>query len=336
MKKTLLALLTVGAFLAFSAFSALAADPLIYVDFDEITPTTLNSGDTYPLDSYYERGTSVTAVFIESINGDGVVFGPATGDGINGPNSAGPQGGQVMFIDAGSPEKEEGLNWELSSYYPIMDFTVEVVFWLATNNNSGNDHPSLGAIGIQNIWSSSWPTGSKLQMELRNIGNAALVGRPADSQKLEVAAWQPDGTEVRVVSTNIISAPAWHTCQVLFDYNESDVANCSITMYLDGVLQGSVVYDATDATDVFDHSWAVFGTPVVGARSGFGNFRFQLGMSMSHLISGTDNRGLQGAIDAFALSEGLLSPSQFVLPGGFNPPPPPTPTAADPAWQVYR
>ncbi|MCD6386165.1 hypothetical protein J7M23_10375 [Candidatus Sumerlaeota bacterium] len=303
------------------------ADPLIYLDFDgAYHPSVLQSGDQYFLD-WSERGTSVTAVWVEVLNGDGVEIKAPDGDGINAPATSGPQGGKAMVIDSGG--KEEGLNIEMSGPYHPGDYTVEICFWTATNNISGN------TVGLQDLWSSDWPTGDVLTNCLRIIGNAGGVGRPQDDRHIEMVCWEADGNEIRIESLAEITPQVWHTAQFVFDYNESDPANCSFSFYLDGTLQGTASYDATKTGgtgEAFTRFWPVWGTPATGCRAGIGGWRFGLGCSMNRLINGSDNRGLQGAIDAFCISQGALDPSEFVLPGGFNPPPP---TSAY-SWELYE
>lgn len=314
------------------------ADPLLYLDFDNHPDATLLSGQTYTLQTD-ELATSITGVYVELLGSgaNGVDIKVPDGDGINLPASSGPQGGKAMIIESGG--KEEGFNFEMSSAYPIGDYTVEVCFWTATNNIAGN------TVGLQDIWSSDWPTGDVLTNCLRIIGNAGAVGRPQDDRHLEMVCWQANGAEIRIVSLAEITPRVWHTAQFVFDYNEIDPANCTFYFYLDGVLQGSATYNAAitgGSGESFRHFWGVMGTPVTGARTGIGAWRFGLGCSMNRLISGIDNRGLQGATDAFCISAGALTPDKFVLPGGWSPPVPtpiPTPTPVSGVnilWQLFE
>lgn len=291
-----------------------AVDPMFYIDFDNRTPTTLASGQTYTLDSS-ERGTSVTAIYAEVMGAaDGVDIKIPNGDGTLAPASSGPQGDGAMVID--SSGKEEGLNVELSQAYPIGDYTVEATFWLQTNNISGN------TVGLQNIWTADWPSGSYAMSNLRVIGDANAVGRPADNQHLELVIGTSGG-EVRIESTSVISAATWHTAQCVFDYNEATPASSTAKFYLDGALQGTTTYDAATS---YDHGFAIYGTPVTGARAGIGSWRFSIGCSTNRMINGADNRGVQGAIDAFSITPAALTSGQFVLPGGFS--------AVD-NWSIY-
>lgn len=323
-----------------------SADPILYLDFDNHPGGTLQSGNPYYL-QWDERGTSITTVYTEVLNGDGVDIKIPEGAGVDYPNTEGPQGGKAMHIDAGSPDKEEQFNFEMSTAYHPGDYTVEVVFWLATNSNSGNDHPAAGVLTIQNIWSNSWPCLNPFHAELRNIGDGAAlpaINRPADARHIELAVWEGGGTEKRIVSIDEITAQVWHTAQMVFDYNEGNPANCPIEFYLDGTSQGSVTYDATasgtpggcPSPTFFEEFWGVFGTPAPGSgscRENIGAWRFILGGSTSRHVNGSDNRGMQGAIDAFCISEGALSPGEFVLPGGWSPPPP---AQAILLWQLYE
>ena len=322
-----------------------AADPLLYMDFDRYPSMTLQSGDIY-LFPWDEVGTSITAVYTEVLNGDGVVIKVPDGDGTTEPGDEGPQGGKAAHLDAGSPNKEEQFNFEMASAYHPGDYTVEVVFWLQTNNNTGNDHPGFPQpLAIQNIWSNSWPCLNPFHAELRNIGDGATaLGRPADARHIELAVWEGDGTEKRIVSLSEITPQVWHVAQMVFDYDEADPANCSVEFWLDGTLQGSVTYDATASgtpggcptPTFFEEFWGAYGAPALGSgscREGIGVWRFLLGGSTSRLVNGSDNRGMQGAIDAFAISEGALSSTEFVLPSGWSPP---MPTHVHTNWQLYQ
>ena len=287
------------------------------------------SGDQYFI-KWDERGTSVTAIFAEAMGAtDGPDIKLPDGDGINFPNTEGPQGGKALIVESGG--KEEGFNIEMSGPYHTGDYTIEICFWTSTDNLAGT------TVGLQDMWSSDWPTGNVLTNTLRILGDGNAVSRPADDKTLEMACWEADGNELRVNSTSPITAQTWHTAQFVFEYNESDPANCSFAMYLDGTPQGSQTYNATitgGGGESFERFWPIYGTPATGgARDAIGGWRFGLGISMNRQISSTDNRGLQGAIDAFCISEGALSPGAFVLPAGFSPPPP---TSSDTIWTVYE
>ncbi len=310
------------------SITASYAEPLLYLDFDLAPDRTLLSGDTYIID-WSDRGTSVTEIYAEVFGGDGIDIRVPDGDGVNLPNTAGPQGGKAMLIQSGGIE--EGFNIEMSGPYHTGDYTVEASFWTATNNISGNE------VGLQDIWSSDWPSGDVFTNTLRIIGNAAGVGRPDDDRHIEMVAWEADGTEIGIVSIGEITPQVWHTAQMVFDYNEADPANCTLEFYLDGTLQGSVTYNAATVGSLgeqFARFWPVWGTPdTSGARHGIGAWRFGLGCSMNRQITSTNNRGLQGAIDAFCISAGALDPGDFVLPAGFYPP---APVQANMLWQLYR
>lgn len=317
--------------------SVMAAEPIFYLDFDMKPDLVMTSGDLYSV-NWDERATSVTGIYAENLGASATTFDIKVpdGDGVNLPDSAGPQGGKAMIIESGG--FEEGFNIEMSGPYHPGDHTVEVCFWTANANLGGN------TVGLQNIWCNDWPTGNAVQHTLRIIGDAGAVGRAEDNEHIEMVCWQPGGTsgdEKRISSINPITAQTWHTAQFVFDYNESDPANTTFYFYLDGVLQGSNTYDAAktgpggEYTQWFMPIWGTPASSTTSCREEIGAFRFGLGISSNRLINGSDHRGLQGAIDAFCISEGALSPAEFVLPTGYEFPAPPAPLSAG-NWALYE
>jgi len=332
MKKIAVFLALTSAFVLLSGLAC--ADPLFYIDFDRKPDMHMDPGDIYPIE-WDERATSVTAIFADGLSGaDGPDISVPNGDGVDFPDTFGPQGGRVLFIESG--QIEEGFNIEMSDVYDIGDYTVEVCFWISTNDLTNNSYT------LQNIWTNAWPWGDGFSAILRVIGSKAAdwpISRPDDVKTLELAIFQPDG-EKRINTSGEISAQEWHTSQMVFDYNEADPTNCTISAYLDGSLTGTATYDCTvtgtrpDTTTVVTNKfWPTWGTPSTdGARYDIGSYRYFLGCSESRQVNFTDWRGMKGAIDAFCISGEALSPGEFVLPGGFNPP---APTSAD-SWAIYE
>lgn len=323
--------------MALASTAAIAQDDLIfYLDFDQVNATYSN-GDDYIINSPYDIATSVTQIYARILNGDGIEIGPANGDGTDKPNTPGQQGGNVMMLDSGG--FEEGLIPVLAAPYPVGDYTFEVTFWTSTNNLPGQ----YLDLGIQYLLGSEWPdspgNGQLFNGQLRILGNGSVVGRPADSGKLEWNAGNTLGAEVRCLTINPVQAQTWQTVAGVFDFNESNPANSEMRLYLDGVLQSTVAYDATltGNQEDFTRGYGAFGTPAIASgdpQEGIGAFRYSIGCSLNRVVNGSDNRGFNGAIDAVAISKAALGPGTFVLPAGFEPPAPLT-TQPD-AWPMYK
>ncbi len=346
MKRFGLILPMAAGLLLFFAAATAEAQPAFYIDFDDHPAGAYDRANEYIFDSSADVFTSITTLFFERMpptgdGGVGVEIKVPNGDGTTAPSSAGPQGGQAMVIESGG--FEEGISAAMTSPYWLGDLTIEVVFWTTSNNLSGN------TVGLQNLIGADWPdvapNGQHFSGVLRILGDGAPVSRPGDSQKLEWVGWQATsstGNERQCNSINVINPGQWYTAAGVFDYNESDPANSRMALYLDGVLQEEVVFDANSgANGVFDRRWGVFGTPAdgsfavddpAGVGNNIGRFRFAIGCSHNRMINGSDNRGLDGAIDAVAISLEALGPGTFVLPTGYTPPQPLESTS----WQMFE
>jgi concanavalin A-like lectin/glucanase superfamily protein len=243
-----------------------------------------------------------------------------------------PQGGNVLLCESGG--FEEGMVVELvaaglSSTEYTPDLTIEVMFRTTVANIAGN------TVGLQNIICCDWPSEQWFQGTLRILGDGAGAGRPSDSEHIEFAAWfpapSPNPNEVRVVSAATVVPDQWYHVAAIFDHNESDPSNSQIEMYIDGVSQGTAIYDAVDEVNSLevDHAFAVFGDPATEHARSDPAWRYWIGCSSNRNISFTDNRGLDGEIDAVNVTNQVLDPGTFLLPDG-----PPTSGTMD--WQMYR
>ena len=284
-------------------------EPLFYLDFDD-EDVVLKNGDAYYPDPVEERAWGVKGVYAEVINSDDLEISAPAGDGKLSPSAKGPQGGKALIMDSGG--KVESFNVETDSSYPLGDYTIEVVFWSAAENLEGN------RLGIQNIFA-SWSVAENfdyLYSCLRILGDGDPVGRPQDSGHLEFVVWDAAGREKRIVSKKPVKTREWNTLQAVFDYNESDPANSEMMLYINGVLQGKRSIKAEGLL----HGLGALLTPNYGTRRGVESCRFIIGSSpIRLLLSDRDHRGLQGAIDAFSISNEALDPSGFILPKGFSP-----------------
>ncbi len=303
MKKNRLIWLAVGAAAVFSFQKVQAAELWFYTDFDTVPSGTYNSGDLLVTSASSDVTSGVTGIYFEVLGGDGVVIKQPDGtDGPNYPPVPGPQGGKAMLVDGGG--KDEGINVEVSAPLPPDDFTVEVVYWSSTNNIAGN------TAAIQTFCSSEWPSQQYYNGVLRIVGDKIQA----------VGANIPQQTEA-IAQSATITAATWHTVQYVFDLNAANYAQSTVTLYLDGAQVAQTPIDVSAAPPLsLTNGWDILGSPNTGARTGIPSWRFTVACSTNRLINGSDNRGLQGAIDAVAISRGALTPGQFVLPAGYTPP----------------
>jgi len=296
--------------------SAWAGDLYFYIDFDGHPAGTYQEGDQYAISPADDVTSGVTGIYFEVLGGNGVVIKTPDGtDGANFPATPGPQGGQAMLVEGAG--MDEGLNVELSSPLPPDDFTVEIVYWSATNNIAVN------TAAIQTLVSSEWPNQQYYNGVLRIVGDA-IQG---------VGANVPFVAEA-IAQTGTLVPAQWHTVQYVFDLNDADRTNSSITVYMDGSQAAQTTIDVSDnPPSVLDSGWSIFGVPLTGARTGVGSWRFTIAASTSRIINGSDNRGLLGAVDAVAVSRGALTPAEFILPTGFTPT---LPTESQGIWTLYE
>lgn len=341
--KKLATLLAAGA-LVTAGTAPVSAELLFYADFDDIAADTYESWENYPRDGVTEPMSIASAVYFGSLKSgtqlhDGVVVKTPDGtDGANFPSTEGPQGGQVMLLDGGeltgdTAVVEEGLWVEMDEPLPLQDMTWEIIFWLATDDKPGYlDH--------QNLLSDEWPTGNYIKTNLRVIGDSESVSFFKKNLQLSIfwafgqshamPVFHPDQGNFPPMDTQ-----EWTTVQFVFDYNDSDPANSTITDYLNGTLVETRTVDAS-TTGNRDKIWGHSpGNPrgnydsEHAAASGF-----YIGGGPTLAINPGESRGTLGAIDAVAISNEVLAPGSFVLPGGYTPEP--QPASADATWAIYR
>jgi hypothetical protein len=330
----------VGAALLFWLTTPQAAQAalLFYADFDNITSQTFANYDPYPLNPSEPMPIASNVYFasyrsqIRTHNGVTVKVPDGT-DGTSFPASPGPQGGSAMFVESGDIDStesgihrvEEGLFVEMLQPLPLQDLTWEVIFWAATNDIPGN----IG--GIQGILSDEWPTGPYIRTNLRIRGASAPPPYTRnltlhifnDTQETVLAAFDPGP----------LPEKQWHLVQYTFDYNDANPANSVMTLYVNGAVVTSTTLNATPTmarTKILGHgpgSNRFLYDPSWPSSSGF-----FVGGTANLAINQFESRGLLGAVDAVAISTGVLGPGTFVLPAGYTPPA----AVREKLWMLYE
>jgi len=311
---------------------------LFYADFDNITSQTFANYDPYPLNPSEPMPIASNVYFasyrsqIRTHNGVTVKVPDGT-DGTSFPATPGPQGGSAMFVESGDIDStesgihrvEEGLFVEMLQPLPLQDLTWEVIFWAATNDIPGN----IG--GIQGILSDEWPTGPYIRTNLRIRGASAPPPYTRnltlhifnDTQEPVLAAFDPGP----------LPEKQWHLVQYTFDYNDADPANSVMTLYVNGAVVTSTTLNATPTmarTKILGHgpgSNRFLYDPSWPSSSGF-----FVGGTANLAINQFESRGLLGAVDAVAISTGVLGPGTFVLPAGYTPPA----AVREKLWMLYE
>jgi hypothetical protein len=268
--------------------------PLYYFTFDNMTTTTAIAGDTQ-----YTTGPA------EIVQLGDTVYTVANGAGADGPGfkatvsvgAADPdgiiQGGMAMVTESGG--KDEGLEVRMNAAQPPGDLTVEFIFCTTTTETlTGN------TADLQYCGSTEWPSGGNFQWMLRYHGPA--VGPPGAGH---LFFWtdKGDSNQQKVGTINPIAPLTWYHAACVLDYNAGDAANSQIRFYLDGALQGTNVYDAS--TNIWSLGCSSSPPPHTNI--------WTMGFHSSLWANLGDHRGLDGAIDAVAISGAALYPSAFVL-----------------------
>ena len=130
---------------------------------------------------------------------------------------------------------------------------------------------------------------------------------------------------VQITTTPSFNANTLYHDVLVFDYNDGDPANSQILAYRNGSLVGTDIYNATGKIE------SIFATNFNNGTPGNEVRAWAIGMSLSAPVSGTDDRGLRGGVDAVAISNAVLAPGSFVLPAGTV-----TFSAAGDGWKIYQ
>ncbi|MFH0794189.1 MAG: LamG-like jellyroll fold domain-containing protein [bacterium] len=275
--------------IGFFVFAAGAsATTLFRFNFDNAAAGPLADGAAYTLGAGELTTASATvAARAQGVGADGPAFADA------GTVLAGPfQGGKAMVVQSGN--KSEGLRVTLAQGIAPGDLTVEAIFCTSVDPVVG---PSANTVGLQYVVNDEWPVGESHQFMMRILG-----GGGAGSGKLYYWTDRGDSNSEKVETIAVISANTWYHCALVLNYNESTPASSQVELFLNGVSQGTSVYNAA-ANSV-----------CLGVNTGTVGRTFTIGYGNQLEANTLDHRGLDGAIDAVAISDAVLGPGTFVLP----------------------
>ncbi|MCX7919786.1 MAG: LamG domain-containing protein [bacterium] len=198
------------------------------------------------------------------------------------------QGGKALRVH--SPGRDEGYHILFTPAFPPGSLTVEYIFCLNTADIGTKNVASLQYLG-----STEWPFGQTFQWMLR-IHGASSGG----TNRLSFWTDKGDSNGMYVNSINPVPTKQWTHVAAVLNYNNSNPATSTILLYLNGVLQGSTTYNATG------NSFSL------GCSSDIGHF-FSIGFNAANRANFADHRGMDGYIDAVAISTTALGPGTFVL-----------------------
>ncbi len=289
------------------------ASTVLYLNFDEA------ADGVYTDDTAYTAGSSevVGDFLLGSVDISYQAYdtppseGPEIGALPAGLGGSTAQGGKALLVD-GSSGKEMGLVITPANPIQDSDITLEAIWWTNDAAADGN------TVGIQSITGNEWPAGETAQFFIRTVGDERF--------DYWTDRGDSDGENVQITGAGSVVADTVYHDVLVFDLNESDPANSEIRAYRDGSLIGSSLYDAS-GNDV-SYFGIGFNDGVVGEE----RRSMAVGMALSAVVNGTDDRGLRGGVDAVALSDAALQPSEFVLPSGNVV----VPTQASSAWSLYE
>lgn len=210
------------------------------------------------------------------------------------------QGGNAMLVESGG--QSEGLLFDFVDAYPPGDVTIEFM-WMA------NDlAPAGNLFEFIYLGSNEWPFGGTFSWSFR-----MATGQPMNFRVFDGAI----ETHIDVLTPPVTNT--WYHYVGVLDYNESSPANSELRFYVDDVLQGTISpYNASA------HIWSIGGSNSIYDHS------LCIGYSLGQDANQGDNRGMDGAIDAFAISTDALTPGSFALP-----PVIPVVTGVS-DWSIYR
>jgi hypothetical protein len=213
------------------------------------------------------------------------------------PPTEGPQGGNAFFTclgDVGNSQQHVGWYITDSSVPPVTgDFTAEAVFMLAKIGTTSDPvvdseyslHNIFGTEMISRVGQTT-QQGPAWKFRVWPIG---IIGGDGKLQ-LWTGDTNPPDTGENDVDGPPLSIDTWYHAACVYTQSTN-----TIELFLDGVSQGST---NPDWPTTIQDDWWVGAWPSNGA-----------------------NRGLAGWIDAVALSDEALIPTNFVLPNNYPCPP---------------
>ncbi len=276
-------------------------ETIFYLNFDEAADVIAASGTIYVPGSTEIVNPaaaglgSATIFFVDSGAPDDVNEIAADGASIGTPTgvTGHAQGGKALLTDSGGCD--EGLRIQVDNTMLNQSFTMEAIWF--TKNVAGTGNNS----GIQTIMGDNWPQlnilyepdplRSQFQFNCRNAGQSEYYGD------------QSAGFSLYGESVN--ASNVWTHDAMVFEYNAADKSKCKLSAYRNGLLVGQKIYDASTAGEEV----GLFGKTVLNGNS------LTIGMINSFEYRINDHRrGLNGGVDAIAISNEALVPANFVLP----------------------
>lgn len=281
--------------LLFSVISAAAlctsasATTLYRLSFDSATSTTWESGR-------YDIGPGEV---LSNVTGTGSGLGVLPyGAGGNFPSfvtaasvpaiNVPVQGGKAVSLDATTNMDGVVVDFETPFGTPT-SLTFEAAFIADSLPPAGN------TAGLSYLISTEWPDGAGLDHNLRIQNDKVHYVVQRNPPALEVVAEAPAA---------LVPGRWYHVAGVL-NYNSTTPASSSISIWVDGVSAATAPIDLSAGQYTYFFYSAYSGGP------NYGNM-----FAIGHNPGGnefTDRRGLDGAVDAIAISDAALNAGSFVL-----------------------
>jgi hypothetical protein len=196
------------------------------------------------------------------------------------------QGGNALKVESGA--RSEGILIDMPTPLPPGSLTVEYLVKVDVLNPPGN------TVGLAYFGDTEWPAPGSYRWMLRI--------QPDGKLRLNT---DKEGSGSYVDTPGTFDTTRWHHVAGVLAYDTSNPANSSITLWVDGAPVGSVPYNASD------NVWSL-GNNSSGWPFPCNGYTWTIGFNNTATIG--DHRGLDGAIDAVAISDEILFPGTFVLP----------------------
>lgn len=208
------------------------------------------------------------------------------------------QGGRCLLVDSGKGQ-DEGLRIEVDNPLTSQSFTLETIWF--THDAAGASNPD----GCQTIIGDNWP--------MMN-----LFGPDPAQWHFFMRTTRSEAAQYFSVQ-NSLTLPGknqsyrWYHDALVFDYNAADPSRCTLIGYRNGREVARCRFDGT--------AYGPLRTPGTvtalfsSRKPDQGPYTLTIGMNNSFEYRDLDHRrGLNGGVDAVAISKGALEPARFVLP----------------------